>query len=226
VFILLDKVKHSKGIIRDAVQKFRKIAVATSYGKDSVVLLHLCKEIDPNFTVFNVITRYKPRETLDIKHHIETKWSTLQYHTFSFDKPINENLHKLDPNRCCELLKILPTKRAITELELDAWITGLRHDEGETRRDYAYFEKYNCGLWKVNPLLEWSEIDIWRYTAYHKLPVNELYLEGYRSLGCLKCSKPNSETERGGRWEGTSKVGGECGIHSTMYRLERSTPNL
>ena len=145
-------------------------------------------------------------------------WKTFCFHTYIFDKPIDENLHKSNPDRCCELLKIVPTKRAIAKLGLEAWITGLRHDEGSTRRDYDYFEEYDCGLWKINPILDWSELDVWRYTAYYKLPVNELYMQGYRSLGCLKCSKPNAETERGGRWEGTSKAGGECGIHSTMYQ--------
>lgn len=215
---MFGKINHSKKIIKQATDKFDKIAVATSYGKDSVVLLHLCKEINPNFTVFNVMTRYKPNETLDVKSEIESSWVTLNFHTYSFDKPIDENLHVTNPNRCCELLKIVPTKRAIADLELNAWITGLRHDEGKTRKNYDYFEEYDCGLWKINPILDWTELDIWRYTAYNKLPVNKLYLQGYRSLGCLKCSKPNTKTERGGRWEGTVKVGGECGIHSTMYK--------
>lgn len=215
---MFTKIKQSKNIIQQALDRFDKVGVACSYGKDSVALLHLCKQIDPKMTVFSVMTRYKPQETLDLKYLIENEWWEFNFHTYSFDKKIDENLHLTNPNRCCELLKVLPTKRAIAELGLTAWITGLRHDEGETRRSYDYLEEYECGLWKINPILDWSELDVWRYTAYHKLPVNELYLKGYRSLGCLKCSKPNAETERGGRWEGTTKNGGECGIHSTMFK--------
>jgi len=68
---MLDKINQSKAIIKEARKRFKKIAVASSYGKDSVVLIHLCKTVDPKFTVFNIMTRYKPKETIEIKNWIE-----------------------------------------------------------------------------------------------------------------------------------------------------------
>ncbi len=72
---------------------------------------------------------------------------------------------------------------------------------------------------KINPILDWSEVDIWRYTAIFGIPVNPAYRNGYRSLGCAPCTYlgKDSDTERAGRWHGTNKCGGECGIH-TMHK--------
>ena len=211
------KVKVSLGIIKRALDNYPKVAVACSYGKDSIVLVDLCRRIDPRIQVFSVMTRFKPAETVAFKEAVDYLWD-LNVKTYRNDEPISENLHRTDPNLCCELLKVQPTRQAIEELKLNAWIAGLRKDEGKTRRNYDYFETYDCGLVKVNPILDWSEADVWRYTAVRGLPVNPLYEAGYRSLGCACCSQPNTVEERGGRWVGTGKVGGECGIHSVMYK--------
>ena len=124
------------------------------------------------------------------------------------------HLHSSDPDECCRILKVEPMKEAVKNL--DAWITGLRHDEGETRRDYQIIEHRDEGLVKVNPILNWTEGDIWRYIAIHKIPVHPWYIKGYRSLGCAPCTTlpEMGENERMGRWRGTSKQGGECGIHT------------
>jgi len=146
----------------------------------------------------------------------------------SNQKPIKD-LWKTDPDKCCEIFKVEPTKKAISNL--DAWITGLRRTEGRTRVDYEVFEP--CGnaltrmpgkeisttIMKVNPILDWTELDVWRYLAIYNIPVNPAYKKGYRSLGCEPCTKlvKDNEPERAGRWVGTSKWGGECGIH-TMHK--------
>ena len=104
--------------------------------------------------------------------------------------------------------------------DLDAWISGLRRDEGETRVGFEYIETKG-NLDKVNPILDFTELDVWRYLAIYNIPVNPLYEQGYRSLGCLKCSTPEedeTESERGGRWQGTEKQGKECGIHQAILR--------
>jgi len=106
------------------------------------------------------------------------------------------------------------TKKAVKDYNV--WFAGLRRDEGRTRTNYDYVEEKN-GLIKVNPILDFTEKDIWKYLAINRIPPNPLYREGYRSLGCAPCSKveqDENETERAGRWQGTSKCGGECGIHT------------
>ena len=122
-------------------------------------------------------------------------------------------LYLTDPDLCCSLLKVEPTKEAVKNL--DAWISGLRKDEGYTRTDFKEVEE-NKGLFKINPILDWTELDVWRYLAISNVLVNPLYAQGYRSLGCAPCSRivEDSDPERAGRWQDTSKCGGECGIHT------------
>ena len=122
-------------------------------------------------------------------------------------------LFKTDPERCCEHFKVEPTKHAIRELQLLAWISGLRGTEGHTR-EFLHEREEKQGLIKYNPILMWTEAEVWLYHAMYDIPVHPLYTQGYRSLGCAPCSEPYTETERGGRWAGNEKCGGECGIHT------------
>ncbi|MFQ6049241.1 MAG: phosphoadenosine phosphosulfate reductase family protein, partial [Phycisphaerae bacterium] len=95
------------------------------------------------------------------------------------------------------------------------WVTGLRCTEGQTRSDFREIEERDKGLIKLNPILIWHEREVWQYLALNKVDVNPLYGEGYRSLGCAPCTRITSEPdERAGRWPGTTKRGGECGIHT------------
>ena len=96
-----------------------------------------------------------------------------------------KELYEIDPDECCRLLKVTPTQKAVENL--DAWVAGLRKDEGRTRVNYQYVEKKG-NLVKINPILDWTEIDIWRYLAINEIPVNPMYRLGYRSLGCEPCT--------------------------------------
>lgn len=225
---LLEKIENSKAIIREAVSNYPKIAVACSFGKDSMVVLHLALQVKPDIEVFCTLTPMKPKETLEYKDYMQKLWNLNLKVYMSEQKPI-KGLWITDPDRCCEIFKVEPTKRAIKDL--DAWITGLRRTEGRTRTDYEVFEpggkaltrlpgkEIPTSLMKVNPILDWTELDIWRYIATNNIPINPMYRKGYRSLGCEPCTKliKDTETERAGRWIGTSKCGGECGIH-TMHK--------
>jgi phosphoadenosine phosphosulfate reductase len=112
-------------------------------------------------------------------------------------------------------LKVKPTRWAIEEMRVRCWVTGLRCTEGRTRTDYQEVEQRDEGLLKLNPILLWKEREVWQYLALNNVPVNPLYAKGYRSLGCAPCTKiTTDENERAGRWIGTSKCGGECGIHT------------
>lgn len=102
----------------------------------------------------------------------------------------------------------------------DMWFSGIRLDEGFTRNDFKHIEERG-GLVKVNPILDFTEKDIWRYIALNEIKVNPIYRKGYRSLSCKRCSAPEKnelETERAGRWVGTDSEGGECGIHTKSLR--------
>jgi len=96
----------------------------------------------------------------------------------------------------------------------------LRCTEGRTRTDYKEVEERDKGLIKLNPILIWKEREVWQYLALNGVKVNPLYAEGYRSLGCKPCTHISSdEDERAGRWIGTSKCGGECGIHTRPLKI-------
>ena len=214
----IDKVDKAKQLIKE--HKEQKVAVACSFGKDSMVVLHLALQVDPQFPIFSVMTPFKPKETLQYKNYMTNLWR-LNIRTY-MDSFVGEqfNLYYTNPDACCQRYKVEPTRRAIHELGLTAWITGLRRTEGRTRINYDFVEERD-GLVKVNPILDFTETDVWRYLAINQIPVNPLYAQGYRSLGCEPCSKKEedeSEPERAGRWKGTDKQEGECGIHSRSLR--------
>ena len=105
-------------------------------------------------------------------------------------------------------------------MDVACWVTGLRCTEGRTRVDFQEIEERDAGLIKLNPILIWHEREVWQYLALYRVPVNPLYAHGYRSLGCAPCSKiTNGLNERAGRWIGTSKCGGECGIHTRPLKV-------
>jgi len=134
---------------------------------------------------------------------------------FSNDEEIPDRLYETDPDRCCDILKVKPTRQAIKEMNVKCWVTGLRCTEGRTRTDFKEIEERDVGLIKLNPILIWHEREVWQYLAINKVDVNPLYAKGYRSLGCWPCTKiAQGADERAGRWIGTSKCGGECGIHT------------
>jgi phosphoadenosine phosphosulfate reductase len=209
-----EKVERSLELIDGAYKQFGDgLVVANSLGKDSSTVWHLAKRVSPKIRGFIVTTRYKPAETKQFMAEEVARYPELRI--FSNDKQIPENLYETDPDRCCEVLKVEPTRRAVREMHVACWITGLRCTEGRTRTNYKEVEELDKGLIKLNPILLWYEREVWQYLALNRVPVNPLYAKGYRSLGCAPCTKiAQGVDERAGRWIGTSKCGGECGIHT------------
>jgi phosphoadenosine phosphosulfate reductase len=239
-----EKVAHAKKLIEGAVKKYPKIAVACSFGKDSMVAVHLAREVDPNIDVFSVMTPYKPRETFDYLRAMNEKMnlgSTVYMVADNIPETLRDDhlevmllppeefnekasqtkaetgraIYETDPDECCRLLKVDPTKVAVSGL--DAWITGLRSTEGRTRVDYQEIENKG-GLIKINPVLTFTEAEVWRYMSTRGIEPHPWYRKDYRSLGCAPCSHPGGEFERDGRWQDTSKCGGECGIHTQRLK--------
>jgi phosphoadenosine phosphosulfate reductase len=208
------KVERSLEILRRGVREFGAgLVVANSLGKDSVAVWHLAREVAPEVAGFIVTTRFKPAETVRFMHEQVRQYPRLRI--FSNEEAIPERLYESAPDRCCDVLKVKPTREAIEELGVTCWVTGLRCTEGRTRVDFREVEQRDEGLVKLNPILLWHEREVWQYLALNKVAVNPLYAEGYRSLGCGPCTKISSDpNERAGRWVGTSKCGGECGIHT------------
>jgi phosphoadenosine phosphosulfate reductase len=214
------KTRQSLSIIAEAISKYPRLAVASSFGKDSMVVLHLANTLKPKIKVFAVMTVHKPQETRNFMERVRKEWE-LNLDVFSSPMDVGEQLSRTNPDECCRVLKVEPTKRALRSL--DAWITGLRRDEGETRKDYEILEEVTIGnqtIVKVNPILWWTETDIWKYHALHQIPVHPWYGQGFRSLGCRLCTSiaGDESAERAGRWANTPKWRGECGIHTMGKR--------
>ncbi len=213
------KVDRSLSLIEEAHKEFGDaLVVANSLGKDSVAVWHLAKKVSPDIRGFIVTTRFKPPETVRFMEEEVARCPELR--VFRSDQEIPDELYKTDPDRCCDLLKVAPIRRAIAEMHVECWVTGLRCTEGRTRVDFQEVEERDEGLLKLNPILIWYEREVWEYLALHGVPVNPLYAEGYRSLGCAPCTNITTDPdERAGRWIGTSKCGGECGIHTRPLTL-------
>lgn len=202
----LKKIETAKDLIKESVSKYPDIVLGWSGGKDSQVLLHLVLQIAPNIPVFAIMANTEFQETYDFAQQVAKDWN-LNYKEYRFDQE-DGGIEK-----CCGKPKVEATKWALQDVS--AWISGVRNTEGITRANFKYVEERG-GLTKINPILEFTELDIWRYTALNNIPINPKYKEGYRSLGCKLCSFPEeneNESERDGRWRGSQKAGGECGIH-------------
>lgn len=209
-----EKVDRSLQLIREAYKKYGDgLVVANSLGKDSVAVWHLVKRVSPDIRGFIITTRFKPRETVEFMNGMIKSYPELK--VYKNDTEISSELYRTDPDRCCDILKVKPTRQAIQEMNVACWVTGLRCTEGRTRTDFREVEERDKGLIKLNPILIWKEREVWQYLALYGVKVNPLYAQGYRSLGCKPCTHiSNAEDERAGRWLNTSKCGGECGIHT------------
>lgn len=221
-----EKVDRSLALIDSAYREYGdSLIVANSLGKDSMAVWNLAKEISADIRGFIVTTRYKPKETIEFMAAMTELYPELQ--VYKSDEEIEDELYLTDPNKCCHILKVVPVGRAVQTMNAKCWVTGLRCTEGRTRAKFREIEERDPGLIKLNPILLWTEQEVWQYLALYHVPVNPLYREGYRSLGCLPCSRVISGgSERAGRWFGTSKCGGECGIHTgpllSINRIDRS----
>jgi phosphoadenosine phosphosulfate reductase len=210
-----EKVDRSLSLIERAYKEFSDgLVVANSLGKDSGAVWHLAKRVSPKIRGFIVTTRFKPPETKKFMVEEVARYPELKVFSNN-DAEIPDKFYATEPDKCCEVLKVQPTRQAVEEMGVTCWVTGLRCTEGRTRTDFKEIQELDKGLIKLNPILTWYEREVWQYLALNRVDVNPLYLEGYRSLGCSPCTKiAQGIDERAGRWIGTSKCGGECGIHT------------
>jgi phosphoadenosine phosphosulfate reductase len=191
-------------VLAYAVERFHpRLTMACSFQKEESVLVHMLLAERADARVFMIDTGVLFGETLQTWKQFEDRFG-LQVEVFDASSP-NEPW-TLD--RCCSEAKVEALERALDGV--DAWITGIRREQGTTRADAAKLERDEArGIWKVNPLADWPEKDLWRYIHKHDLPYNPLHDSGYASIGCAPCTRPGSG--RDGRWAGLDKT--ECGIH-------------
>jgi phosphoadenosine phosphosulfate reductase len=177
--------------------------MACSFQKEESVLLHMLTTIRPDVRAFTIDTGVLFPETLHTWKRFEDRFGV---RIEVFDAQSSSGPWTLQ--RCCSEAKVAAVSRALEGV--DAWITGIRREQAPTRSMAAKLERDEAHrMWKVNPLADWSERDVWRYIYRHQLPYNPLHDQGYASIGCQPCTLPGSGRE--GRWAGLDKT--ECGIH-------------
>ena len=128
------------------------------------------------------------------------------------DRQEGPHLYARDPDRCCHLRKVTPLTETLRNY--DAWISGIRRDQSNTRATVHLLEwNTRHNLVKINPLAFWSDRQVWTYIHTHRVPYNPLLDQGYPSIGCIPCTRPASASNpRAGRWVGFAKT--ECGLHT------------
>jgi phosphoadenosine phosphosulfate reductase len=187
-----------------AVERFHpRLTMACSFQKEESVLVHMLTAACPDARVFTIDTGVLFPETLATWKRFEDRFGVKVevLDARSPDEPWTVT-------RCCGEVKVDALERGLEGV--DAWITGIRREQATTRAAAAKLERDEArGLWKVNPLADWTEKDLWRYIHKHDLPYNPLHDQGYASIGCAPCTQPGSGRE--GRWAGLDKT--ECGIH-------------
>jgi len=193
-----------------------KVALVSSFGADSAVLLHMISEIDKALPVIFIDTLHLFPETLAYRDELIKSLRLTRVITVTQEpKALSDSdpekfLWASNPDSCCDLRKVQPLAKALEGFE--AWITGRKRYQAETRSALPLFESEN-GRVKVNPLAAWTDEEVIRYFEIHHLPRHSLVAKGYPSIGCIPCTsqvKPG-EDPRAGRWRGRGKV--ECGIH-------------
>lgn len=213
-----ETVEMLTGVLRDALAG--DVAVVSSFGAESAVLLHLVSQIDPSIPVLFLETGKHFPETLAYRDLLIERLGLTNVINLT---PDAEELAKkdetglrwsYDPDGCCEIRKVKPLAKALAGY--DASITGRKSFQSSTRANLPRFEVDNSdaqGRLKINPIIDWSPEDIAAYIAEHDLPPHPLVAEGYPSIGCSPCTTKVAEGEdpRSGRWKGWDKT--ECGIH-------------
>src|SRR5688572_11836954 len=193
-----------------------KVAVVSSFGTESAVLLHLVASADPTIPVIFVDTQKMFPETLDYRETLTERFGLVNSSVIQPDAAVllakDENglRWSWDPDGCCAIRKVEPLKRA--KRGLDAWISGRKAFQSVTRQNLPRFE-IEDGRLKINPLGDWTKDDLDAYFAEYDLPHHPLVAQGYISVGCQPCTSTVApgEDPRAGRLRGWDKT--ECGIH-------------
>ncbi len=197
------------------------IGMTSSFGAESIALIHMVIAVKSDIRVNFLETGFHFAETLKFRDYLQKRYSlnivnlTCEMGHEAFLKKYGQ-LHQTNPDLCCEINKVEPLKKAIGNLK--AWITGIRRDQANTRRNIHILEQYQPGLVKVNPLANWTKEMVWDYIKQHDIPAHPLTAKGYTSIGCEPCTRPTQagEDPRAGRWAGKGKT--ECGIHTMHLR--------
>lgn len=229
-------IQHAEVVARleEIVAEHSNVCFANSLGAEDMIITHMIAQNQLPIRVFTldtgrlsehayrliediratygiVVDVYFP-ETTAVENYVSSHGVNAFYESVALRK------------ECCAIRKVQPLKRALENHA--AWLTGLRREQAVTRKNMAFKEWDNDhGIYKYNPLVDWSESDVWRYIKERRVPYNPLHDQGYTSIGCAPCTRAISAGEdiRAGRWWWESQDTKECGLHKAVGTVKEST---
>jgi phosphoadenosine phosphosulfate reductase len=218
------KAEAVRSALAAAVRTQGRVVYANSLGAEAMVLTDIIWTHVPQIEIFSIDTGRLHQETYDLIEKLQWRYRrTLRLvhphaealERFTAERGVNGFYHSLEARlSCCEVRKVEPFKRAIAGY--DAWVTGVRREQSAARALAQPLEwDAQYGLYKVSPLLEWSEAEIWQYIRERKLPYNVLHDRQFPSIGCAPCTRAiqPGESHRAGRWWWEQSESRECGLH-------------
>ena len=219
------KGRSAEEIVRWGVEAFgTETAFANSFGAEDVVLTDIIAKVAPEVRIFTLDTGRLHDETYDVMERVRVRYG-LPIVSYFPDREAVERLEREkgfysfresieNRKECCGIRKVEPLRRALSGMK--AWMTGLRRDQAVTRTDMETLEwDEGNGIAKLNPLIDWSEEQVWDYIRANDVPYNELHDRGFPSIGCAPCTraiKPGEDV-RAGRWWWENPDNKECGLH-------------
>lgn len=219
-----DKIAATVALLREATKQYQNVCFANSLGAEDMVLTDLIAQHGLNIQAFSLDTGRLPAETYSLIAELDNRYALklklyFPDHTLVEEyvarHGINGFYHSVEERKgCCFVRKVEPLRRALTGK--DAWITGMRRDQAVTRGSLsASAFDHSMGLQKFNPLIEWTNINVWQYIKQNNVPYNQLHDRFYPSIGCTPCTRAITPGEdiRAGRWWWENPENKECGLH-------------
>ena len=194
------------------------VAIASAFGAEGMVVIDMAARLGKKFRLFTLDTEFLFPETYNLIDRVEQRYGITVERVLPLNSPEEQErlygsrLWERDPDRCCDLRKVEPLRRKLSELR--AWITSIRRDQTVARAEAGKIEwDERFGLVKINPIADWNSKQVWRYISANEVPYNELHDRGFPSIGCTHCTRAvgPGEDPRAGRWAGSAKS--ECGLH-------------
>lgn len=220
------ELKHhaAADVLRRGFAAAPNLALVSSFGAESVALLHLASRVKPDVQVIFIDTMLLFPETLTYQRDVARKLGLKKVRVLRAETHVadpDDTLHLRDPDACCDLRKTQVLDAALQDF--DGWITGRKRYQSGQRADLPAFEVEEAsGRIKVNPLAHWTREDVQTYIEENNLPRHPLVARGYPSIGCAPCTTPVApgEDPRAGRWRNSEKD--ECGIHFENGKMVRT----
>jgi len=202
-----------------AFDTFRdSVAISSAFGVEGMVVIDMASRLNRKFRLFTLDTEFLFPETYQLMDQVEQRYGITIEKVYPLSSPEEQErvhgpaLWKRDPDQCCNLRKVEPLRRKLSELQ--AWITSIRRDQTASRAEAGKIEwDEKFSLVKINPLADWTSMQVWQYIREYDVPYNSLHQQNYPSIGCTHCTRAvrPGEDPRAGRWSETSKT--ECGLH-------------